>query len=747
MSVNDNKIVKNNNNTTTNTALLAAQKMVDGRVVPKTIKRYKLYVNKIKIWFQQNNYEFALPLNPQQVLEFFGSLVVDDKKPSLSGLEVYKSSLKWFYKEQGNVMDALLNQKLSEFFAGYKRRVANMKQKGEMKVFEGKHPLSFRAYCIISSKFSTLKPDKTKEHYHNYNQTIFAWPYLTLQWNLMCRSNTVAKLMLEHISWEGDCMLVNITKHKTDQEGVKSFKRHIYANPFQPSICPILSLAVRIFCTSYPKAYNNNEEEKDMKVSSKLFEGKKQRDRYCRILRVVLKELSNDEVNEVGVKVNKLGTHSIRKGSTSYCSGMVAGPSPVQIYLRAGWSIGNVQDRYLFNGTGGDQYTGRVISGLPNTTTDFIALPPHFSQDSDKTFSKEFWTAILPEYSKFPTAFREVCIYLLASIVFHYTWLKENFPKTHPLFNTDLFSSNKILSLIPYVTTTSNRIRPTGIPPHLTIANEISEIRNSVVKCKTEILKQFNELPELLTDKILSNVQVNGAVPVTMDSLKTVLDKVMTDMKQTIYSVSNSNSNVNSVSSNYNSTLDISNSVAVQPVMSFQSWMWKGSEEKQAILHMVPEKWTLPIGNIKYIWNLWWFGHIADKIQPLRFLKSNDLMNSAQTTQHSKFKKVMAAIEAIARERRYIQDNERFDKLTKEKCNEIFDKSYEDLLNQILDSKEREGRITQLSIATIYDKLRKRKRKREEENKQNDVEMINTNNIVNNPIVVINNSVESMHVL
>ena len=26
---------------------------------------------------------------------------------------------------------------------------------------------------------------------------------------------------------------------------------------------------------------------------------------------------------------------------------MVEGPSPVQVYLRAGWSLGNVQERYV----------------------------------------------------------------------------------------------------------------------------------------------------------------------------------------------------------------------------------------------------------------------------------------------------------------------------------------------------------------------------------------------------------------
>lgn len=39
--------------------------------------------------------------------------------------------------------------------------------------------------------------------------------------------------------------------------------------------------------------------------------------------------------------------------------------SAVQVYLRAGWSLGNVQDRYIFAGPGGDQLVGRAVCGLP----------------------------------------------------------------------------------------------------------------------------------------------------------------------------------------------------------------------------------------------------------------------------------------------------------------------------------------------------------------------------------------------
>ena len=55
--------------------------------------------------------------------------------------------------------------------------------------------------------------------------------------------------------------------------------------------------------------------------------------------------------------------------------------SAVNVYLRAGWSLGNVQDRYIFAGAGGDQIVGRAAAGLPITDMRFAVLAPHFSNE------------------------------------------------------------------------------------------------------------------------------------------------------------------------------------------------------------------------------------------------------------------------------------------------------------------------------------------------------------------------------
>jgi len=62
---------------------------------------------------------------------------------------------------------------------------------------------------------------------------------------------------------------------------------------------------------------------------------------------------------------------------------MPGGPTAIAIYLRAGWSLGNVQQRYILAGDGGDQVCGRAATGLKITDPSFAALPPHFNFDQN----------------------------------------------------------------------------------------------------------------------------------------------------------------------------------------------------------------------------------------------------------------------------------------------------------------------------------------------------------------------------
>lgn len=67
------------------------------------------------------------------------------------------------------------------------------------------------------------------------------------------------------------------------------------------------------------------------------------------MLRVVFadKNLIPEDI-DLGSARQDLGTHSNRKGAATYLCGLAVCLSVVAIYLRAGWSVGKVQDQYIF---------------------------------------------------------------------------------------------------------------------------------------------------------------------------------------------------------------------------------------------------------------------------------------------------------------------------------------------------------------------------------------------------------------
>ena len=200
-----------------------------------------------------------------------------------------------------------------------------------MSITEARQPLAFSGYSRLASKFQNF-PSKT--------QGLFAWPYFLLCWNLMARSDSINKIMHQHMSWREDALIITFAIHKGDREGQNAYGRHVYANPGNPSICPILAIAAMVFSRGH-RANGGLQQ---------LFDGTHSEKRFSQIMSTVVDSLTDGEVGILGARKEDIGTHSTRKGAPTYCLGITEGPSPIQVFLRAGWSLGNVQDRYLFAG-------------------------------------------------------------------------------------------------------------------------------------------------------------------------------------------------------------------------------------------------------------------------------------------------------------------------------------------------------------------------------------------------------------
>jgi hypothetical protein len=99
--------------------------------------------------------------------------------------------------------------------------------------------------------------------------------------------------MLEHMSWYADSLIISLPKQKNDQEGSRDYPRHIYANVYQPAICPILALGIQIFGKSFRTSIAT-------KKSYRLFEGEDQEGRYSDILSKTTKALTQEEELIIG---------------------------------------------------------------------------------------------------------------------------------------------------------------------------------------------------------------------------------------------------------------------------------------------------------------------------------------------------------------------------------------------------------------------------------------------------------------
>ena len=371
--------------------------------------------------------------------------------PSFNNVKSKRSGFKYFWALKGiNAPE----DTLSRFMAGYKRQEIKRNADAGLTTDNAKEPLNFNCYKILARAFMKGKPDDC------YLWT-FAHTYFLLQWNSLSRNETMQKLSLTKIKWADDALQLYFIKMKNDQNGTQSVKpKHIYANPFTPEICPILSLGIYFSVTRFDPSCNL------------LFPGSGQDQRYSRAFDVLLK--GNDDQTAVlkanlkthGFQEDKFGTHAFRKGVTTYLStGCAAPPSQASIDIRGGWAQGGVRDAYHHYSAPGDQYVGRVACGLPCLSTDFAVLPPHFVNFPNPEALLEYVKIVFPTL---PEGNTQVGLFCLASLIFHWDWLRNNLPPDHILFNSILFTNYDIYNqLNSYVVagqhTDQSEMRLTGV--------------------------------------------------------------------------------------------------------------------------------------------------------------------------------------------------------------------------------------------------------------------------------------------
>jgi len=140
----------------------------------------------------------------------------------------------YLYRGCGAKISDTFQNELANFMRGMKRKVAKQKEDLGTKADEGKTMMSFQVYELLC-KLMMESED---------NEYIFGHCFLTLEWNLMARSDNVVHSHVNHLEWRDDCLLYYMLRSKGDQEGLLSTEPwHVYTNPHAPHICSHLALA------------------------------------------------------------------------------------------------------------------------------------------------------------------------------------------------------------------------------------------------------------------------------------------------------------------------------------------------------------------------------------------------------------------------------------------------------------------------------------------------------------------------
>ena len=277
---------------------------------------------------------------------------------SKSAYNGIRSSLQHLYRMSGQVMSAEMTKDLAHFMAGLKRTITSEKvQRGET-LDEGKRIMTFEVYnkmCEIMYKGED-------------DEFLFAHTFLTLEWNLMARSENCVNMNINNVQFQDDALIFYFGKSKRNPYGLNSHKPwHVYSNPFAPHICPVLALAK--YALSHPDILQDD---------CPLFPGKSQYDRFLKIFYKVINE-NEEEFGKLGVKKGDLGAHSPRKGTiTLVASGCTVSPPMSSICIRACWSMGPVKDRYIHCEKAGDEFVGRTATGISSMVKEFAVSPFFF---------------------------------------------------------------------------------------------------------------------------------------------------------------------------------------------------------------------------------------------------------------------------------------------------------------------------------------------------------------------------------
>ena len=252
-------------------------------------------------------------------------------------------------------------QEITVLFRGLKRHVTKEKQGDKGKFGTGKVPVSFSLYHCLNEYILR----------DNSLDSIFARASLTTPWNLICHATNTCAIHLHHMDWQNDLLYIYFAHMKNNQvDNRKRDPRHIYSNPIDPKVCPILSLSI------YFSVFNIIGTK-----DSTLFPRENQYKRFSKYLKKICTKYEDKILRDFQTVIEDIGVHSLWEGATSYVRtirfNMFTTTSTVP-YLPTsepdGLWVSFKALIYVHYKVARYQYVGRAVSDLPVSSPKNVVI-------------------------------------------------------------------------------------------------------------------------------------------------------------------------------------------------------------------------------------------------------------------------------------------------------------------------------------------------------------------------------------
>jgi len=153
-----------------NINLTIGNDIISGRIRNGTRRCYDKKLTHLKTWLftHHSSYcrsienDISIPLSSDVLKEFFGYIcrkrgsdgrhMEPTQYHSFSYVSGYRSAIKDYYNSKGIAFSEDVDIMISDFLGGYARKIADLKQTGEMSLIEGKRPLSFAGYRYLAEQ-------------------------------------------------------------------------------------------------------------------------------------------------------------------------------------------------------------------------------------------------------------------------------------------------------------------------------------------------------------------------------------------------------------------------------------------------------------------------------------------------------------------------------------------------------------------------------------------------------------------